>query len=117
MSLFALLTFDALLLLAAVSDVRSFRIPNAISLLVAAGALLLAFPASPGEALSRAASLGLVGVITGALWLRGLLGGGDLKLLAACALWIPLGQLPAFAMAFGLASVVQGTTALAWTRL
>lgn len=113
----ALLVFDALLLAAAASDVRRFRIPNWLCVAVAAGALLLAFPATPTEALSRAGSFALVSLVAGALWLRGLLGGGDLKLLMACALWIPLGGLSTFGLAFGVASGVQGAATLAWARL
>lgn len=108
--------FDGLLLLAAASDVRRYRIPNALSALLALGGLLLAFPATPGEALSRCGSFATLGLITGVLWLRGLLGGGDMKLLVACAAWIPFSGLAQFGLAFGVASVVQGLTALAWRR-
>lgn len=117
MSPVAFLAFNAVLLLAAASDVRHYRIPNLLPLLLAAGALLLDFPASLGDALSRAASVAIVAPIGGGLWRGGLLGGGDLKLLAACALWTPLGGLAGFAMALGLASGLQGASALAIARL
>jgi prepilin peptidase CpaA len=113
----SLLAFDALLVAAAASDVRRYRIPNVLVVALAAAGLVLAFPATPAEALSRAASFAVVSALVGGLWLRGLMGGGDFKLLMACALWIPLGELAPFALALGLASGVQGAAALAWTRL
>lgn len=116
MSLAALLAFNAVLLCAAAADVRHYRIPNLLPALLAIAGLVLAAPHSLGEALSRTGSLALVGVIAGGLWLRGLMGGGDLKLLAACAVWIPLGGLSTFALALGLASGAQGLAALTFAR-
>lgn len=112
----ALLVFNAILVCAAAYDVRHYRIPNLAPAMLAVAGLVLAAPDSLGEALSRTGSLALVGLITGALWLRGLLGGGDLKLLAACAVWIPLSSLPAFALALGAASGIQGLAALLYAR-
>jgi prepilin peptidase CpaA len=118
MSPYAFLVFNAVLLCAAVSDLRRYRIPNLLPALLAIGSLLLAPPHGLDEALSRAGSVALVGAVAGALWLRGLIGGGDLKLVAACAAWMPLGGLPVFAVALGLASGLQGlaTLAVALTR-
>ena len=113
MTLFSLVAFNGLLLCAAVSDVTRYRIPNLLPALLALSGLVLAMPFSLDAALSRAASLGLVAVIATPLWLRGLLGGGDLKLLIGSALWIPLGGLATFAMALGLASGLQGVAVLA----
>jgi prepilin peptidase CpaA len=113
----ALLAFDAVLLTAAGCDLQSYRIPNALPALLALAGLTLAFPASPAEALSRAAALGVVVLVAGAVWLRGRIGGGDLKLLMAAALWIPLNELAVFLLAFGLASGLQGLAAMAWLRL
>jgi prepilin peptidase CpaA len=112
----SLLVFDALLLVAAASDVRRYQIPNVLPVALAAAGLILAFPAAPAAALSRAASVAVVCVVVGGLWLRGLMGGGDLKLLMACAIWIPLGELATFALALGLASGAQGMAALVWAR-
>jgi prepilin peptidase CpaA len=112
----AIVAFNGVLFCAAASDLRRYRIPNILPALLALAALALAFPATAEAAMSRAASVAMVSLIAGGLWLRGLLGGGDLKLLAACAAWIPLGGLAAFALALGIASCVQGLTALAWMR-
>jgi Flp pilus assembly protein protease CpaA len=114
--LYALVTFNGLLWCAAVSDLRTFRIPNLLPALLAFCGVALAFPASPAEALSRTLSFLAITAVAGATWWRGLLGGGDFKLLMGCALWIPLPTLPAFAIALGLASGVQGLTALLLAR-
>lgn len=116
MTLAAILTFNAILLCAAASDVRCYRIPNVLPALLAIAGLVLAFPASLDDALSRAGSLAIVSLITGALWLRGLCGGGDLKLLMACAIWMPIGSLASFAIMLGAISALQGVGALTWRR-
>lgn len=113
MPLPAFIAFNGLLLCAALSDLWRYRIPNALPSLLALSGLILAFPHSPVEAASRAGSAAIVSAVAGALWLRGLLGGGDLKLMMACALWMPLSGLASFAVALGLASGVQGVAALA----
>ena len=113
----AFAAFNVVLLCAAVSDLRRYRIPNALPALLALAGVVLAWPHSPAEALSRAGSLLLVALVGAPLWLRGALGGGDLKLLLACALWAPLGSLGTFLVALGLASGLQGVSALAWSRL
>ncbi|HTJ63815.1 MAG TPA: prepilin peptidase [Alphaproteobacteria bacterium] len=80
--------FCALLAIAAASDLRSFRIPNRIS-----AALLLLFPlhvlASPTP-IDWPMSLAVGGAIFAVgfgIYLLGWAGGGDVKLLAASALW------------------------------
>ena len=108
----AFAVFNAILLCTAAYDVRHYRIPNLAPALLALSGLVLAPPEGLQEALSRSGSVALVGLIAGALWLRGLMGGGDLKLLTACAVWIPLGGLTTFAMALGVASGLQGIATL-----
>jgi prepilin peptidase CpaA len=80
---------------AAFEDCRRLVIPNALVL-----ALVLLWPfelilgRGPIAALSLLAALGcalLVLVVGGALFSRGLIGGGDVKLLAAAALWAGAG--------------------------
>lgn len=117
MSPLPVIAFNAIALSAAVFDLRLYRIPNAAPTLLALSAVLLAPPGTPAELASRLGSALAVGLVAGALWLRGVIGGGDLKLLMACALWIPLAGLPGFLMALGLASAIQGTLALALARL
>jgi len=103
--------FFAIVIFAALSDLSRFRIPNAVSL-----ALVLLFPlhvlASPVH-VDWVGSLAVAGVVflAGfALFASGLVGGGDVKLLAATALWagqaLVLPQLAVMAIAGGVLSVV-----------
>lgn len=92
-----------LLLAAAVSDIAFRRIPNRIAALVALAGLLrqgLAGGGAFGIALLLAAMVFLGAVL---LWLRGALGGGDVKLLAAAALLVPPASVPPQLLAVALA--------------
>lgn len=92
-----------LLLAAALTDIACRRIPNRIAALVALAGLsrqALAGGSAIGVALLVAA-LVLFGAVL--LWLRGALGGGDVKLLAAAALLVPPAQVPAQLLAVALA--------------
>ncbi|MGE0255563.1 MAG: prepilin peptidase [Alphaproteobacteria bacterium] len=86
LGLLLLAAFVALVGLAAWSDIRRLVIPNAIPL-----ALVLiwpAFAAATGIGLwSGLATGALVLAIGAGLFAAGLVGGGDAKLMAACALW------------------------------
>lgn len=117
MGLAPALAFSGLLAAAAVSDVARYRIPNWLTATLAMAAVILVFPGSPGEALARAASFALVGGASLALYAGGAMGGGDVKLLAAAALWIPLVSLPPFLEALALAGGLQATWTLAARRL
>jgi prepilin peptidase CpaA len=100
-----------LLVMAALSDLCSLRIPNWLT-----GSLALAFPIvallllrHPVDWLSHlAAGFGVFAVAAALFFLR-LIGGGDAKLLAATALWIGLGQIPSFLI---LVSLMGGVFAL-----
>ncbi len=82
--------FCGLLLLAAVTDVRARRVPNALVLvLMAVGFTAGVIQASVAGSLTGAA----LGTITGLViwlpfWLLGLLGAGDVKFFAAACSWI-----------------------------
>ena len=86
----ALSLFPALMIAAAASDVLTLRIPNLLPLLISA----LFFPVAIFAGMSLAmiglhAATAAVFLVAGfLLFLRGLIGGGDAKLLAAAALWI-----------------------------
>ncbi len=95
---------------AAVSDFRTLRIPNWLT-----GLLALAFPVgalAAGHPIAWlphvAAGLAVFAVATVLFALR-LMGGGDVKLLAATALWIGLAQLLPFLV---LVALVGGAFAL-----
>lgn len=101
------LGFLALLLAAAVTDVRSFRIPNVIP--VAVGVLFLPY-ALLAQASAQViwALLGALGVFAiGCIGFRfRVLGGGDVKLLAAASLWAGPALLVSFLQVTALAGGV-----------
>jgi prepilin peptidase CpaA len=93
-----------LLALACISDLRTRRIPNVLTLSAAVGALL--FHLATGG--WSAAGWGVAGLFVGALLffplfaLRGM-GAGDVKLLAAVGAWVGPGQVAAIALATSIA--------------
>lgn len=110
---FLLLCFFALVILAALNDLREFRIPNQISL-----ALLALYPlhamASPtpvGWLMALAVS-SLVFVAGLTLFFCGMAGGGDVKFLAATSLWAGASLTLPLLVVMGLAGGVLGLTAL-----
>jgi prepilin peptidase CpaA len=86
-----------ILVVAAVIDVRTFTISNRLNLAVALLAprywWSIALPLWPGVALHIAFALGVFLLLSVAFYL-GMMGGGDVKLAAALALWFsPIGTL------------------------
>jgi prepilin peptidase CpaA len=84
-----------LLIVAAATDIRSRIIPNGLNLAVA----LLALPwwiaiglSGPDILLQIALSIAVLAIF-GACFACGMMGGGDVKLLAALALWLPFGTM------------------------
>lgn len=105
-------TFPVLLVIAAAGDLLRYLIPNTLSIALATlaiPALLLA-----GAGISDILWHLLVGfvvlVLTSLLFFRGLFGGGDVKLLAAAAIWIGWPLIVSFilytAIAGGLIAIV-----------
>ncbi len=91
------------LVLAMAHDLRRRRVPNAVCLMVAASGLV----AHAANLDWRAALSGLAAgvVIIAALWqawARGGIGGGDVKLAGACAVWLGLERLPGFVLSGAL---------------
>lgn len=82
----------ALLVAAAVTDIRSRIISNKLNLAIAAIAplywLASGIPPWPDMALQLALGIGTFSLFA-ALFALGLMGGGDVKLLGAVALWFP----------------------------
>jgi prepilin peptidase CpaA len=82
----------AILVIAAVIDVRTFTISNRLNLTVALLApvywLSVALSPWPGVAVQLAAAA-TVFVLLAAAFYAGMMGGGDVKLAAALALWFP----------------------------
>jgi prepilin peptidase CpaA len=89
---------------AALNDVALRRIPNFLPAVIALAGLFR-------QAMLGAPLLALLGagcVLAGAtlLWMRGLMGGGDVKLLAAAALLMPVAAIPAMLLAVAIAGGV-----------
>ena len=87
-----LLALAATLVVAAVIDARTFTISNRLNLSVALGAPLywasIALAPWPGIAIQLAAGVTVFSVLAAAFY-AGMMGGGDVKLAAALALWFP----------------------------
>jgi prepilin peptidase CpaA len=72
---------------AAVSDIRRYLIPNAAPIAIAAGYAAAALSRPPAFAIGGCLTGAAVFAVGAAVFRRGGLGGGDVKLLAAIALW------------------------------
>ena len=114
MSLVATLTLAGLLLAAAITDVLRLRIPNLIPLLLLAGFALLAAAGQVADPLGHLAALLIVLALLLPVFAFGMLGGGDVKLLAAAALWLGLADLPLLLILVGIAG---GVFAALWLPL
>jgi prepilin peptidase CpaA len=107
-------TLCALLMWAAASDMQRYVIPNRICL-----SLLVLYPGyavtlSPTEIGIAAAIAATVFAIGAGLFSFGIMGGGDVKLLAATSLWAGAAYFPAFLM---LTAAAGGVLALWWGPL
>jgi len=90
-----------LLVVAATHDLAARTIPNALPAFLAGGGFLLHLAAGDLPAALVVATLVFVTAVL--CWFRGWLGGGDVKLLAAAAMVVPVVALPAFILDVGLA--------------
>lgn len=106
--------FATLVIVAATSDALTFRISNRLNLLIAGLFFPFAFSAGmPVAALGLHVAVGAALLLAGlALFFIRLMGGGDVKLLAAASLWLGWPALLPFlvwtAMAGGLLGMVMG---------
>lgn len=89
---FLLLALVVLLLSAGIEDVRTREIANwknaLIALLAPGWWLASGLSLWPGVAIQLAVAVAVFGLFVGAFWL-GQMGGGDVKLIGALALWLP----------------------------
>lgn len=98
-----------LLIAAAIGDLRRYRISN--NMVVAVAICFAVFAIASGSwpllawSLATAGCLFAVGAVLFAL---GLFGGGDTKLIAAMALWIPFANLPRFLLVMTASGGVLG---------
>jgi prepilin peptidase CpaA len=112
-----LLTLATILVVAAVIDVRTFTISNRLNLTVALLAPVywasVALSPWPGIAVQLAAAATVFALLAGAFY-AGMMGGGDVKLAAAVALWLPpLGTIK-FLVLMSVAGGVLTLAILAW---
>ena len=114
-----LIALATVLVIAAVIDVRTFTISNRLNLAVALSApvywLSIALTPWPGMAVQLAAGA-VVFALLACAFVAGMMGGGDVKLAAALALWFPpLGTIK-FLVLMSLAGGVLTLLVLAWHR-
>ncbi len=100
----AVIVFLIALGYAAVRDLMSYEIPNWVSLAIVADFVVLGLAGAASLAdIGWHLSAGAVVLLLGAaLFFGGIFGGGDAKLLAACAVWAGWSQLPALCLAVGV---------------
>lgn len=111
----ATIAFGALLVAASCCDVLRLRIPNLIPLaLVALFALQILVGRSVQAPLDHLLAMGLTLLILMPLFALNMLGGGDVKLLAAVALWLGMNKLAALLILVG---IVGGIFALFWLAM
>lgn len=115
-SLFMLALFVFLMSLAAISDLRAYRIPNALVIAVAL-LFILAAPLAgmpPQIVLWHLLAGALLFALGYGLFSAGLIGGGDAKLVAAAALWVGWTALPHFLLYTALAGGALAIGMLVW---
>ena len=107
--------FAALLLVASCFDVLQLRIPNLVPVaLVALFALQLLIGSTAQAPLHHVLAMGLALLVLLPLFALSMLGGGDVKLLAAVALWLGTDKLAALLILVGIAG---GVFALFWLAM
>ena len=111
-------TAVGLFLIAAHGDLRTRRIPNMLVLAVAAlGLVQLILAGDPVAALTSVGASAAVFAIGFLLFWRGLLGGGDVKLMAAAVLLVGAPALSLFLVAMSLCGLVVTLATIAADRL
>ena len=107
-------TLTAILLIAAaVSDITRYRIPNTIVYAIVAAFALGAIFNFAWPAIVWPVLAGVAMFLLGAgLFALGLFGGGDVKLIAAMALWTGFADLPRFLLIMGAAGGLLGLVLL-----
>ena len=114
-----LLALAAVLIVAAIIDVRTFTISNRLNATVALGAplywLSIAMTPWPGMAIQLAAG-GIVFALLAGAFYAGMMGGGDVKLASALALWFSPAGTVKFLVLMSIAGGVLTLGILGWHR-
>jgi prepilin peptidase CpaA len=114
-----LIALGAVLVVAAVIDVRTFTISNRLNLAVALCAPIywLSVPLTPWPAMAIQLAAGaVVFLLLAGAFFAGMMGGGDVKLAAALALWFPPLLTVRFLLLMSVAGGVLTVGILAWHR-
>ena len=115
-----LVVLAAILVIAAAIDVRTFTISNRLNLTVALLApvywLSVALSPWPDMAVQLAGGVIVFVLLAGAFY-AGMMGGGDVKLAAALALWFPPVATIKFLVLMSIAGGVLTLVVLAWHHL
>jgi prepilin peptidase CpaA len=92
-------------LIAALSDLKSYTIPNWLSLAIVALFILHVIAAPPplADLGVRLAIAGVIFAVSALLFAKGIWGGGDAKLLSSLVLWVGLLDLPRLLLTMSLA--------------
>jgi prepilin peptidase CpaA len=118
--LLLLLWLAAMLIVAAVIDIRTFTISNRLSLAVTLGApvywLSIALAPWPGMVIQLAAG-GIVFTLLACAFYLGMMGGGDVKLAGALALWFPPAGTIKFLVFMSLAGGALTLGIVAWHKV
>lgn len=116
---FLLASLAALLVIAAVIDVRTFTISNrlnlAVALLAPAYWLSIALSPWPGMAIQLAAAI-MVFTLLAVAFYAGMMGGGDVKLAAALALWFSPASTIKFLIWMSIAGGALTLCVVGWHR-
>ena len=115
-----LMALAAILVFAAVVDVRTFTISNRLNLTVALLAplywLSVALPLWPEVGLQLPVGAAVFVVFAGAFY-AGMMGGGDVKLAAALSLWFSPASILKFLVLTSLAGGVVTLAVVVWHRI
>jgi prepilin peptidase CpaA len=103
---FALFVLTAALIAAALSDAVTYLIPNRYSAVIVLAFFVYAIGKPVSFSLQGLAVGGLLFVVGAVLFARGMLGGGDVKLLAATGLWTGFDQIMLLGVSTAIAACV-----------
>ena len=114
-----LLVFPVAMAFAAAFDLLTMTIPNKVSLALVAAFLVVAPLAGlPWGMIGIHIATGAAVLVAGFfMFVRGYMGGGDAKLLAASALWLGFDSLPEFLITVGILGGVLSVVILALRRI
>lgn len=105
---------SALVLMAAITDIKSLSIPNIIPIFIlAAFAFTVVFDPTYFVNLENSLiSAATIFVITFVMFAAGILGAGDSKLLAVLGLWIPVSTIWGFVLIMSVVGAMLGVVAI-----